>query len=191
MNFGGKATHYETLGVSKDASQDEVKRNFRELSLKFHPDLNKEHSCAEKFKAIANAHSVLSSPKERQKYDRLLAEDLVWKRGTDYHRRGNNFSGARRWPPKPAGHVVIETLTNPRYFLLGVAGFGAVALLGSLLGGVSSKRPEYHNQETLVEAWKNPATGRYEQPAPWDREYQRLKPKLEMVPRGKVWKRHI
>eukprot|EP00536_Pseudo-nitzschia_multiseries_P000640 jgi/Psemu1/300241/fgenesh1_kg.8_\ len=85
----------------------------------------------------------------------------------------------------------METLTNPRYFMVGLIGFGGVAVLGSLLGGVSSKRPEYHYKEPLVEAWKNPLTGRYEQPAPWDKEYQRIKPKLELVPRDKVWKRHI
>ena len=55
-------THYETLGVPKTASQDEIKKVFRELSMKYHPDLNKEHLCGEKFKAIANAHSVLAKP---------------------------------------------------------------------------------------------------------------------------------
>lgn len=188
-------THYETLGISKDASQDEIKRTFRRLSLKFHPDLNREHSCGERFKVIANAHTVLANPTERKRYDRRLMEDIMWKRGTDHRHRGaNNFSGTDgryRRPPKPAGHVVMETLTNPRYFMVGLIGFGGVAVLGSLLGGVSSKRPEYHYKEPLVEAWKNPLTGRYEQPAPWDKEYQRIKPKLELVPRDKVWKRHI
>ena len=182
---GNNTTHYETLGVSKMASQDEIKKVFRELSMKFHPDLNKEHSCGEKFKAIANAHSILSSPIERKNYDNMLAEDSLWKRGM-----GNRRRHPRGRPPKPTGHVVMETLSNPRYFVAGVAAFGGVALLGSLLGGLSSKRPEYH-EEALVEAWKNPTTGRFEQPAPWDKEYQRIQPKLTKVPREKVWKRHI
>lgn len=196
MTVGGStnATHYETLGISKNASQDEIKKSYRELSLKLHPDLNKEHSCGEKFKFIANAHSVLSSSVERRKYDRQLVEDIMWKRGTDPHRRGgNNFSGAHwgnRRPAKPGLHVVMETLSNPRYFLFGIIGFGGITLVGSVLGGVSSKRPEYHHHEPMVEAWKNPSTGRFEQPAPWDKEYQRIKPKLEMIPREKVWKRH-
>mmetsp|Transcript_24267 Transcript_24267/g.67211 ORF Transcript_24267/g.67211 Transcript_24267/m.67211 type:complete len:198 (+) Transcript_24267:114-707(+) len=187
-------THYEILGVSKDASHDEIKRTFRRLSLKFHPDLNKEHSCGEKFKVIANAHTVLANPEERKTYDRQLMEDIIWRGGTEYRRGGvKGFSGAdRRYrrPLKPTGHVVMETLTNPRFFMLGLIGFGGVAVLGSILGGVSSKRPEYQSYEPLVEAWKNPLTGRYEQPAPWDKEYQRMKPKLELVPREKVWKRH-
>jgi len=187
-NSSTNTSHYETLGVSKTASQDEIKKQFRELSLKFHPDLNKEHSCGEKFKAIANAHSVLSNPFERKNYDRKLAEDLLWKRGMDRGSPGFH----RQRPPKPTGHVVMETLTNPRYALMGIGVVGGVAFLGSLLGNLSSKRPEYHHHgSALVEAWKNPATGRFEQPAPWDKEYQRLKPKLEMVPRDKVWKRHM
>ena len=188
------ACHYETLGVPKTASQDEIKKVFRELSMKYHPDLNKEHSCAEKFKAIANANSVLSSPIERKKYDRMLAEDAMWKKGMDHGNPNSRQPWGNPNGPRPkarTGHVVMETLTNPRYFVAGMAAVGGVALLGSLLGGLTSKRPEYHHGAALVEAWKNPATGRFEQPAPWDKEYQRLKPKLVMVPREKVWKRHM
>jgi curved DNA-binding protein CbpA len=186
-------THYQTLGVSKTASQKEIKKIFRELSLKYHPDLNKETSCSERFKAIANAHSVLSNESERSKYDRQLAEELLWKSRGGGPNSNRPFGGnPRQRPPKPAGHVVMETLTNPRYALYAMAGVGGVALLGSLLGNLSSKRPEYHHHgSALVEAWKNPVTGRFEQPAPWDKEYQRLKPKLVMVPREKVSKRHM
>mmetsp|Transcript_743 Transcript_743/g.1706 ORF Transcript_743/g.1706 Transcript_743/m.1706 type:complete len:198 (-) Transcript_743:3007-3600(-) len=197
MIIGGStnATHYETLGISKDANQDEIKRTFRELSLKFHPDLNQEHSCGEKFKAIANANSVLTNPVMRKKYDHELMEELMWKRGTHRYRRGTNHASGANWgnrgPPKATGHVVMETLTNPRYFLLGLVGYGGVVLVGSFLGSISSKRPEYHQDERLVEAWKNPSTGRFEQPAPWDKDYQRIRPKLEMVPREKVWKRQL
>ncbi len=187
MTENNSASHYETLGVPKTASQDEIKKSFRELSMKYHPDRKTEDSCAEKFKAIANAHSVLSRPLERRQYDRQLAEDLLWKKGMPHNR-----TGYRQRPPKPTGHVVMETLTNPRYFAMGIAAVGGVALIGSLLGNITGKRPEYHHHgSTLVEAWKNPKTGRFEQPAPWDKEYQRLKPKLEMVPRDKVWKRHM
>ena len=195
-------THYETLGVSSTASQAEVKKIFRELSLKYHPDLNKEHSCGEKFKAIANANSVLSSPLERKHYDRRLTEDRLWKKGMDHQRGGSHGSSNNMWgnnrngppPRRPMGNVVMETLTNPRYAVLGLAGLGGIALVGSLLGGLSSKRPEYHQHHgssALVEAWKNPATGRFEQPAPWDKTYQKLQPKLEMVPREQVFKRHM
>jgi curved DNA-binding protein CbpA len=194
-------THYQILDVPNDAKTDEIRKSYLEKSLKYHPDLNKEHSCGEKFKFISNAHSVLSCTLERHKYDRQLLEDTMWRKGMDHHQRGGsgsrggnfygngNLNNHRR--PKPGLHVAMETLSNPRYMLYGIIGFGSVALLGSMMGGISSKRPEYHHQEALVEAWKNPATGRYEQPAPWDKNYQRIQPKLEMVPRGKVWKRQM
>ena len=185
-------THYETLGVSKTASQDEIKRAFRKLSMECHPDLHPD-ACGNRFKTISNAHSVLSNAAERKLYDSQLAEDRMWKQQRQYQ-HPRNGGGARR-PHKPHGHVVMETLTNPRFFVAGIVGLGGVALLGSLLGGLSSKRPEYYHQQrgesSLVEAWKNPATGRYEQPAPWDKTYQRLRPKLEMVPREQVTKRSM
>jgi hypothetical protein len=197
-------THYETLGVSKGATQEEIKSAFRKLSLETHPDLNKETSCGETFKRIANAHSTLSNPSERRVYDRQLQEDTMWRGGrgfSGHHHRhhhdpnrfygGDNFYRSRRHrPAKPAIHVVMETLSNPRYVFLGVAGFGGVAVLGAMLGDMSSSRPEYHYHEPLVEAWMNPQTGNWEQPAPWDPDYQKLQPTLEMVPRGKVRQRN-
>jgi curved DNA-binding protein CbpA len=187
-------THYETLGVSKKASQEEIKAAFRKLSLETHPDLKKESSCADKFKQIANAHSILSSPNERRKYDRELQEELMWGRGQPGFNRQHDFYNSNniRRPghrPKPGMHVAMETLSNPRYVFMGMAGFAGVAFLGALLGGSTSNRPEYHHHEPLVEAWKNPKTGQWEQPAPWDPVYRQLKPKLEMVPREKVRQR--
>ncbi|KAG7364988.1 heat shock protein DnaJ domain protein [Nitzschia inconspicua] len=190
-------THYETLGVSKGATPEEIKAAFRKLSLETHPDLNKDTSCSEKFKRIANAHSILSNSTERRQYDRQLQEETMWRgRSNGFpggHRKGDFYGGGNfrhQRAPKPGMHVVMETISNPRYIFLGMAGFGGMAFLGAMLGGVSSNRPEYHHyQEPMVEAWKNPQTGRWEQPAPWDPVYQTLKPKLEMVPREKVRRR--
>lgn len=65
--------YYEILGVSKDASQEEIKKAFRELALKYHPDRNPEDSSAEeKFKEINEAYQVLGDVQKRKRYDELL-----------------------------------------------------------------------------------------------------------------------
>eukprot|EP00568_Trieres_chinensis_P002771 CAMPEP_0183307986 /NCGR_PEP_ID=MMETSP0160_2-20130417/19678_1 /TAXON_ID=2839 ORGANISM="Odontella Sinensis, Strain Grunow 1884" /NCGR_SAMPLE_ID=MMETSP0160_2 /ASSEMBLY_ACC=CAM_ASM_000250 /LENGTH=70 /DNA_ID=CAMNT_0025471719 /DNA_START=202 /DNA_END=410 /DNA_ORIENTATION=- len=62
-------THYETLGVPKTATKDEIKKAFRRLSMETHPDVAKSEANAEKFKQISEAHNVLSSDRERRRYD--------------------------------------------------------------------------------------------------------------------------
>jgi len=61
--------YYEILGVSKKAPEDEIKRAFRNLARKHHPDVNKAPGSAEKFKEINEAYQVLSDSKKRQQYD--------------------------------------------------------------------------------------------------------------------------
>ena len=66
--------YYETLGVSKTASDDEIKSAFRKLARKYHPDVAKDKKTAEeKFKQINEAYEVLSDPEKRKKYDQLGA----------------------------------------------------------------------------------------------------------------------
>lgn len=62
--------HYETLGVKKDATQDEIKSQYRKLVKQYHPDLHPDDpSCAAKFKEINEANEILSDPQKRQQYD--------------------------------------------------------------------------------------------------------------------------
>lgn len=64
-----KRDYYEVLGVSKDASQDDIKRAFRKLAKKYHPDVSKEPDAAEKFKEAQEAYAVLSDESKRSQYD--------------------------------------------------------------------------------------------------------------------------
>lgn len=60
---------YETLGVSKNASSDEIKKAYRRLARKYHPDINKEAGAEDKFKEINAAYEILSDEKKRSQYD--------------------------------------------------------------------------------------------------------------------------
>ncbi|MBT9312901.1 molecular chaperone DnaJ [Leptothoe kymatousa] len=63
--------YYEVLGVSRGADQDEVKRAYRRLARKYHPDVNKDPGAEDKFKEINRAYEVLSEPEIRARYDRF------------------------------------------------------------------------------------------------------------------------
>jgi len=65
--------YYEVLGVSKSASQDDIKKAYRKLAVEFHPDKNKSKDAEEKFKEISEAYEVLSNPQKRQGYDQFGA----------------------------------------------------------------------------------------------------------------------
>ncbi len=66
----GKKDYYEILGVNRDADQKEIKRAYRKLAKKYHPDMNKDGAdTSEKFKEISEAYEILSDPEKRKRYD--------------------------------------------------------------------------------------------------------------------------
>ncbi|HOC85160.1 MAG TPA: molecular chaperone DnaJ [Methanoculleus sp.] len=67
----GPDSYYDTLGVSRDADDKEIKKAYRDLARKYHPDVCKEPGAEERFKGINEAYSVLSDPEKRAQYDRM------------------------------------------------------------------------------------------------------------------------
>ena len=104
---------YSVLGVSKDASPEDVKKAYRKLARKYHPDQNPGDAAAEKkFKDITEANSVLSDPEEREQYDAIRAMG----------------SGARFTAGGPAG---------------GTGGAGFEDIFGDLFNGGGGGRRRY------------------------------------------------
>lgn len=112
---------YNTMGVAPDASDDDIKRAYRKLALKYHPDKNKDPGAQEKFKEISVAYETLSDPKKRQAYDMYGEAALQGEGGMDEGHMNDIFAsffggGGRRrrgeMKPKPIEHHQRVTLND-------------------------------------------------------------------------------
>jgi curved DNA-binding protein len=104
--------YYDIMGVKRDASQDEVKRAYRKLARKYHPDVSKESDADARFKELGEAYAVLKDPEKRAAYDQLGAN---WKSGQDFQPppdwdAGFEFSGGYAGGERAAHSDFFETL---------------------------------------------------------------------------------
>src|SRR5260221_3423220 len=84
-----KKDYYELLGVKKSASAEDIRKAFRKLARKYHPDVNPDKAAEEKFKAISEANDVLSDPKKRKMYDQIgFYSDNIDQATADAYARG-------------------------------------------------------------------------------------------------------
>ena len=96
-----KKDYYEILGVKKSASADDIRKAFRKLARKYHPDVNPgDKSAEEKFKTLSEANDVLSDPKKRKIYDQVgfYSDNIDPATAEAYARGGGEPGGAGGFP---------------------------------------------------------------------------------------------
>lgn len=125
--------HYSTLGVNRSASQDDIKKAYRKLSMKYHPDLNPDNKeSEEKFKEISAAYSVLSDVGKRQEYDNPDPFGNMFNGFPGF----GGFGGVRQKPQKP-------DLNSPRHgSLLGIE--SVIPLNIFIFGGEFKTKVSYY-----------------------------------------------
>jgi len=104
--------YYSSLGVNKSASQEDIKKAFRKLARKYHPDVNpKDAAATEKFKEISEAYEVLSDPEKRQKYDQFGSQ---WQQYEKTGGRPEDFNWSQ-WQAGPGASYSYRTVTPEEF----------------------------------------------------------------------------
>jgi len=136
--------YYKIMGVKRDATQDDIKRSYRKLARKYHPDVSKHADAEARFKEVGEAYEVLKDPEKRAAYDQLGAN---WKAGQDFRPppdwdAGFEFSGG--------GYTRADSAAYSDFFesLFG-HGFGSAPPTGAR-GGFRA-RGEDHHAKVLID----------------------------------------
>src|SRR5256714_13246375 len=115
---------YGILGVKKPSSQEEIRKAFRKLARKHHPDVNPGNKSEDKFKEISEANDVLSDPKKRKIYDQLgFYSDNIDPAAAEAYARGGGFgAGGFGQGPSPGGQGVPFDFSGFDFFAFSGAG---------------------------------------------------------------------
>lgn len=160
--------YYEVMGVKRDATQDEIKRAYRKLARKYHPDVSKQSDAEERFKEVGEAYEVLKDPEKRTAYDQLGAN---WKAGQDFNAppdwdAGFEFSGGGYTGGYGAGDDAgaysdfFESLFGQGFSSAGQGGYGAQ-------GGFHARGSDHHAKVLIdLEDAMNGATRSFSLRAP-------------------------
>jgi len=127
--------YYQTLGVRKTASQDDIKKAYRNLARKYHPDVNPDDPNAEeKFKEINEAYQVLSDPGKREKFDRFGSQ---WKQYQQAGGRSEDFDWSQWAAQGQGGGTQYRTVSQQDFEQMFGGGFGGFSdFFETLFGGM-------------------------------------------------------
>ena len=129
--------YYSILGLDRKASQQEIKKAYRKLARKYHPDVNQgDKGSADKFQEINEAHEVLSDPEKRQKYDQLGSE---WQ----HHQRtggGREDFNWGQWQSAPDQNYTHRTVSPEEFEELFGAKGGYSDFFENLFGRAGRRR---------------------------------------------------
>lgn len=147
--------YYDVLGVSRDASQDDIKRAYRKKAKKFHPDANKDDPRAEdRFKEVNEAYDVLGDKDKRQQYDRFGANWERVQQGGGYGGYGQPGAGAGAYSQQ----VNVEDLSDIfEQFFGGMRGGGGNPAGASGFGGFGQQQQQ-RAQQTRGQDIEQPVT---------------------------------